>query len=114
MFLLNRRIPNTGHNIGGYEDSLASFYLSIADVSKDRFCFRFIILEHYIQKAILPSMKWTRTVNGTHGVIRADIDFSSGQPKPTAVSAYQARTSDTLRQNYKHISCRLLIFLLIL
>jgi hypothetical protein len=44
-------------------------------------------------------MKWTRTVNGTHGVIRVVIDFSAGKPKPTAVTAYQARTSDTLRQN---------------
>ena len=42
-------------------------------------------------------MSWTRTINGTHGVIRAVIDFSSGQPKHSAVSAYQARTSDTLR-----------------
>jgi hypothetical protein len=42
-------------------------------------------------------MKWTRTVNATHGIIRAVIDFSSGKPKPTVVNAYQARTSDTLR-----------------
>jgi hypothetical protein len=32
-----RRIPNTGHNIQGYEESLASFYLSVADVSKEYF-----------------------------------------------------------------------------
>jgi hypothetical protein len=42
-------------------------------------------------------MKWTRTVNGSHGIIRAVIDFSAGKPKPTVVSAYQVRTSDTLR-----------------
>ena len=42
-------------------------------------------------------MTWTRTENGTHGIIRAVIDFSAGRPRPSAVSAYQARTSDTLR-----------------
>jgi hypothetical protein len=36
-------------------------------------------------------------MNATHGFIRAVIDFSGGKPKPTAVTAYQARTSDTLR-----------------
>jgi hypothetical protein len=42
-------------------------------------------------------MKWTRTTNGTHGIIHAIIDFSAGKPKAAAVSAYRARTSDTLR-----------------
>jgi len=42
-------------------------------------------------------MIWTRTINGTHGIIHAVIDFSAGKPKPTAVSAYQVRTSDTLK-----------------
>ncbi|CAF1342356.1 unnamed protein product [Adineta steineri] len=70
-----RRIPNTGHNIRGYEESLSSFYLSAAD------------------RVPLPSMKWTRTMNGTHGFIHVTIDFSSGKPKPTTVSAYQARTT---------------------
>ena len=42
-------------------------------------------------------MKWTRTINETHGIIDVIIDFSSGKPKPNAVSAYQARTADTLR-----------------
>jgi hypothetical protein len=32
-----RRIPNTGHLIKGYEESLSSFYLSVADVSKSYF-----------------------------------------------------------------------------
>ncbi|CAF0920128.1 unnamed protein product [Rotaria sordida] len=78
-----RRIPNTGHSIKGYEDSLASFYLSVAD------------------RIPLPSMKWTRNVNGTHGIIHAIVDFSAGRPKPTDVSAYQARTSDTLRRDFR-------------
>ena len=30
-----RRIPNTGHSIQGYQETLRSFYLSIADVSRD-------------------------------------------------------------------------------
>jgi hypothetical protein len=29
-----RRIPNTGHGVTGYEESLASFYLTVVDVSK--------------------------------------------------------------------------------
>ncbi|CAF4361045.1 unnamed protein product, partial [Adineta steineri] len=78
-----RRIPNTGHSIRGYEESLSSFYLSVAD------------------RIPLPSMKWTRTMNGTHGFIHVTIDFSSGKPKPTTVSAYQARTSDTLRRDFR-------------
>lgn len=45
----------------------------------------------------LPSMTWTRTENGTHGILRAVIDFSAGRPRPGVVSAYQVRTSDTLR-----------------
>lgn len=45
----------------------------------------------------LPSMTWTRTENGTHGILRAAIDFSAGRPRPGVVSAYQVRTSDTLR-----------------
>jgi len=28
-----RRIPNVGHNIQGYQDSLASFYMTICDVN---------------------------------------------------------------------------------
>lgn len=42
-------------------------------------------------------MTWTRTINGTHGIIHAIINFSDGKPKPSTVTAYQARTSDTLR-----------------
>ncbi|CAF1488253.1 unnamed protein product [Adineta ricciae] len=78
-----RYVPNTGHDIKGYEESLASFYMSVAD------------------RSLLPLMKWTRTINGTHGVIDVIIDFSSGKPKPNAVSAYQARTADTLRRDFR-------------
>ena len=42
-------------------------------------------------------MTWTRTINATHGIIRAVVDFNAGKPKATTVSAYQVRTSDTLR-----------------
>lgn len=42
-------------------------------------------------------MTWDRTDNGTHGIIRVVIDFSGGKPKPTAIAAYKARTTDTLR-----------------
>ncbi|CAF2936769.1 unnamed protein product [Rotaria sp. Silwood2] len=69
-----RRIPNTGHHIQGYQGSLQSFYLSISD------------------KQILPSFKWTRIINETHGQILGIVDFSVGQPKPINVTAYQARS----------------------
>ncbi|CAF4738622.1 unnamed protein product, partial [Rotaria sp. Silwood2] len=69
-----RRIPNTGHDINGYQESLQSFYLSIAD------------------KQILPSFKWTRIINQTHGQIVGVVDFSDGQPKPIKATVYQART----------------------
>lgn len=49
------------------------------------------------QRKPLPSMKWTRSTNGTHGSIHVVLDFSNERPKPTAVSAYQTRTSDKLR-----------------
>ncbi|CAF3461591.1 unnamed protein product [Rotaria sp. Silwood2] len=71
---IDTRIPNTGHHIQGYQGSLQSFYLSISD------------------KQILPSFKWTRIINETHGQIVGIVDFSAGQPKPINVTAYQART----------------------
>ncbi|CAF1556019.1 unnamed protein product [Rotaria sordida] len=46
-------------------------------------------------------MKWTRTVNGTHGIIHAVIDFSAGRLKPANVTAYQARTRDTLKRDFR-------------
>ncbi|CAF3373108.1 unnamed protein product [Rotaria sp. Silwood2] len=70
----SKRIPNTGHHIQGYQGSLQSFYLSISD------------------KQILPSFKWTRIINETHGQILGIVDFSVGQPKPINVTAYQARS----------------------
>ena len=36
-------------------------------------------------------------MNETHGVIRAIVDFSVEKPKPTVVTGYEARTSDSLR-----------------
>lgn len=54
-----------------------------------------------MQKSTLPSMKWTRSINGTHGFIHAVVDLSNGQPQPTDITAYQARTSDSLRYNKK-------------
>jgi hypothetical protein len=34
IYFVSRRIPNIGHGLTGYEDSLASFYLSICTVSR--------------------------------------------------------------------------------
>ncbi|CAF1405893.1 unnamed protein product [Rotaria sp. Silwood1] len=78
-----RRIPNTGHSIQGYQGSLQSFYLSIAD------------------KQILPSFKWTRSINETHGQILAVIDFSTGQPKPINATVYQARTVNGTKRDFR-------------
>jgi hypothetical protein len=49
-------------------------------------------------------------MNETHGIIRAVIDFSDGKPKPTIVTAYQARTSDTSRYKYSRIWCQFSIY----
>jgi hypothetical protein len=35
IHFFSRRIPNIGHGITGYQDSLASFYLSVCAVSRD-------------------------------------------------------------------------------
>ncbi|CAF4591001.1 unnamed protein product [Rotaria sp. Silwood2] len=44
------------------------------------------------EKQILPSFKWTRIINQTHGQIVGVVDFSDGQPKPIKATVYQART----------------------
>ncbi|CAF1411980.1 unnamed protein product [Rotaria sordida] len=78
-----RYMPNTGHGLGGFHESLISFYLTIAD------------------QQILPSFKWERRLNQTHGKIRATIDFSAGKPKPTMVTAYHARTGDNSKRDFR-------------
>jgi len=44
----------------------------------------------------LPSFKWTKTSNSTHGYIRATVDFSVG-PKPISAFSYHARTLNNKR-----------------
>ena len=44
----------------------------------------------------MPSLKWTKTSNNTHGYIRATVDFSVG-PKPMSVLGYRARTLNNKR-----------------
>ena len=44
----------------------------------------------------LPSFKWIKTSNNTHGYIRATVDFSVG-PKPINVYGYHARTLNDKR-----------------
>lgn len=53
--------------------------------------------QYVFQNVTLPSMTWTRTTNGTHGIIRAVVDSSNGKPKASQVTAYRARSSDTTK-----------------
>ena len=50
----------------------------------------------FVQKKPLPSWKWVKNSNSTHGFIRATIDFSVG-PKPINVIGYRARTLNDKR-----------------
>ncbi|CAF1002204.1 unnamed protein product [Rotaria sordida] len=81
-----RRIPNAEHSCAGHEISIfftmRSFYLSIYD------------------NRPLPSFKWTKTSNNTHGYIRAVVDFSVG-PKPINVLGYHARTLNNKRRDFR-------------
>ncbi|CAF4877849.1 unnamed protein product [Rotaria sp. Silwood1] len=77
-----RRLPNADHSCAGHEISLfwtmRSFYLSI-----------------YENKP-LPSLRWMKTSNNTHGYIRAIVDFSVG-PRPMSAYGYHARTLNDQR-----------------
>jgi PhoPQ-activated pathogenicity-related protein len=81
-----RRLPNAEHSCAGHEISLfftmRSFYLSLYD------------------NRPLPSYKWVKNSNNTHGYIRATIDFSVG-PKPISVYGYHARTLNDKRRDFR-------------
>ncbi|CAF4525160.1 unnamed protein product [Rotaria sp. Silwood2] len=81
-----RRLPNAEHSCAGHEISLfftmRSFYLSIYD------------------NRPLPSLKWIKTSNNTHGYIRATVDFSVG-PKPMSAYGYHARTLNDKRRDFR-------------
>lgn len=51
---------------------------------------------YFLQNRTLPSLKWTKTSNSTHGYIRATVDFSVG-PKPMSAFGYRARTLNSKR-----------------
>ncbi|CAF4210002.1 unnamed protein product [Rotaria sp. Silwood2] len=61
---------------------MRSFYLSIYD------------------NRPLPSLKWIKTSNNTHGYIRATVDFSVG-PKPMSAYGYHARTLNDKRRDFR-------------
>jgi hypothetical protein len=98
FILYYRRLPNAEHSCAGHEVSLfftmRSFYMSVYDVSQ-LFIFVWILL-FYWKNRPLPSFKWTKTSNSTHGYIRATVDFSVG-PKPNSVYYYHARTMNNKR-----------------
>jgi hypothetical protein len=50
----------------------------------------------FLKNRTLPSFKWTKTSNDTHGYIRATVDFSVG-PKPISAFGYHARTLNNKR-----------------
>jgi PhoPQ-activated pathogenicity-related protein len=68
--LLLRRLPNAEHSCAGHEISLfltmRSFYLSVYD------------------NRSLPSLKWIKNSNNTHGYIRATVDFIVGTKTKSA------------------------------
>jgi hypothetical protein len=73
---------------------MRSFFMSIYDVSY--FFMSFIILLFSLKNKPLPSFKWIKSSNNTHGYIRATVDFSVG-PKPTNVVYFHARTLNSKR-----------------
>ncbi|CAF1416794.1 unnamed protein product [Adineta ricciae] len=81
-----RRLPNAEHSCAGHEISLfltmRSFYLSVYDDKP------------------LPSFKWTKNMNNTHGYIRATADFGVG-PKPMSAIGYRARTLNADRRDFR-------------
>lgn len=81
-----RRLANAEHSCAGHEISLffsmRSFYLSIYDNKP------------------LPSFKWTKTSNSTHGYIQATVDFSVG-PKPVSAFSYHAKTLNNKRRDFR-------------
>ena len=96
MHLINNfnlsRVPNVNHSISGHQDSVLSFYLSVSGCKSKSFLFDFASIEKFFKQQILPSWTWTRTINETHGQIRANISISDGHPAPENVTVYQART----------------------
>jgi PhoPQ-activated pathogenicity-related protein len=78
-----RRIPNVGHGISGYDESLQSFYLSVCDART------------------LPSLSWTRTQNETYGHIRANVSTDGEHPTPLQVTVYQARTVTGTKRDFR-------------
>lgn len=81
-----RRLANAEHSCAGHEISLfftmRSFFTSIYDNKP------------------LPSFKWVKSSNNTHGYIRATVDFSVG-PQPTSVNYYHARTLGSKRRDFR-------------
>jgi PhoPQ-activated pathogenicity-related protein len=81
-----RRLANADQSCAGHEVSLfftmRSFYLSI------------------YENRTLPSFKWTKTSNNTHGYIRATVDFSVG-PKPSDAFGYRARTLNNRKRDFR-------------
>ena len=49
-----------------------------------------------LKKRPLPSFKWMKTSNSTHGYIRATVDFSVGPPAMDVIY-YHARTLNDKR-----------------
>ncbi|CAF4941810.1 unnamed protein product [Rotaria sp. Silwood1] len=77
------RIPNADHGATGVFDSLESFYFSICD------------------QQVLPSWAWTRTINETHGQIRANVSVGDGHPAPINVTVYQAQTVTGTKRDFR-------------
>lgn len=72
--------------------TMRSFYLSIYEVRRDKLS----EINSFSQEEPLPSFKWTKSCNSTHGSIRAFVDYSNG-PKPINAIGYRARTLNDKR-----------------
>ena len=79
-------MPNADHACVGHIRSLffsmRSFYMSVYD------------------NRPLPKLQWIKSSNGTHGYIRATVDFSVG-PKPINAVGYRAQTFDSKRRDFR-------------
>ncbi|UJR14404.1 hypothetical protein I4U23_001401 [Adineta vaga] len=78
-----RRIPNVGHSISGYNESLQSFYSSVCDQKK------------------LPSVTWNRTIYDSYAEIIAVVYVGDGHPEPTGAIGLKAQTIAGTKRDFR-------------
>ncbi|CAF3879539.1 unnamed protein product [Adineta steineri] len=78
-----RRIPNVGHSITGYNESLISFYLSVYDQQK------------------LPLVTWNRTIYDSYAEIIAAVDIGDEHPHPISAVGFKAQTTTGTKRDFR-------------